>query len=421
MSDAAAPDLRVRVEDDDDRFARFRLISWWDQALLGSARVLVVGAGALGNELLKNLALLGVGKVLVADMDLIEASNLARSVLYRPEDEGKPKALTAARAAQAIYPDMVVEPFQGNVCTQLGLGAIRWADVVLGGLDNREARLFLSRACFRVGTPFIDGAIEALQGVARVFMPGEGPCYACTLGEVDWKLLEARRACSLLTRDEMLAGRTPTTPTTSSVVAGIQCQEALKLLHGLQVMDGGFVFEGFFHASYPVSYARDPECPDHDELEAIQLTGQGADDATLGELLELGRDSLAGMGHDAKPEQLALDLGREVIVALACTACGTREEALVALGTMTEDEARCPGCGDVRAPELLASLEVGSPLLERTPAELGIPPWDVLTVRFGELELGLELDGDRDLVLATIAEVEEVSSEEEPLPAEEAP
>src|SRR5882672_7137306 len=61
---------------EDDRFHRFKLIGWWDQARLARAKVLVIGAGALGNEIVKNLAMLGIGNVLIADMDRIENSNL---------------------------------------------------------------------------------------------------------------------------------------------------------------------------------------------------------------------------------------------------------------------------------------------------------------------------------------------------------
>src|ERR1700735_2073072 len=89
-------------EADNDRFHRFRLISWWDQEKLARARVLVVGAGALGNEIVKNLALLGIGNVLIADMDRIENSNLSRSILYRARDNGSYKSEVAARAAGEV-------------------------------------------------------------------------------------------------------------------------------------------------------------------------------------------------------------------------------------------------------------------------------------------------------------------------------
>ena len=106
--------------------------------------------------------------------------------------------------------------------------------MILGGLDNREARVAINQAAARAGKVWIDGAIERLDGVARVFDPATGPCYECTMGENDWKMLEARRSCALLSRGEMEQGKVPTTPTTASIIAGIQVQEAVKYLHGLE-------------------------------------------------------------------------------------------------------------------------------------------------------------------------------------------
>src|SRR5690242_21868092 len=106
----------------EDRFSRFRLIGWWDQEKLRSARVLVIGAGALGNEILKNLALLGFANIVVVDLDSIEASNLSRSILYRATDVGKRKADAAADAVRNIYPDARVHPITANVVHGLGLG-----------------------------------------------------------------------------------------------------------------------------------------------------------------------------------------------------------------------------------------------------------------------------------------------------------
>src|ERR1700722_12037276 len=104
------PHARITTEEvtaaQEDRFHRFQLIGWWNQDRLASAKVLVIGAGALGNEIVKNLALLGVGHVFIADMDRIENSNLSRAVLFRGSDNGSFKAETAARAARDIYPDM---------------------------------------------------------------------------------------------------------------------------------------------------------------------------------------------------------------------------------------------------------------------------------------------------------------------------
>ena len=86
----------------DDRYERLRMIGWWDQQRLEQANIVVVGAGALGNEVLKNLALLGIGNTLVIDFDHIEVSNLSRSVLFREIHDGQSKAIVAAKMAMEL-------------------------------------------------------------------------------------------------------------------------------------------------------------------------------------------------------------------------------------------------------------------------------------------------------------------------------
>lgn len=383
----------ITIDLDDDRFARFRLIGWWDQQRLAGAKALVVGAGALGNEIVKNLALLGVGEVLVADFDKIELSNLSRSVLFRADDCGQDKATVACRRAVDLYPEMRASPFSGNVVYDLGLGAYRWADVILGALDNREARVAINAAAAKVGKPWIDGAIERLSGVARVFDPATGPCYECTMSEVDWKMLEARRSCALLTRNEMEAGKVPTTPTTSSVIAGIQVQEALKLLHGLPALSGqGFVFDGENHQSYPVTYSQSADCLAHEAFGAVESLPWRAGDTTARQLLERAR---ADLGPTA-----VIDLNHELLAALVCPGCGQETPRLSSLGKTTEADARCPTCGEPRTPNFYHTLTDDAPALDATLADLGVPAWDVVTARAGGDLTWYELAGDRETVLA---------------------
>jgi len=381
----------------EDRFSRFGLIGWWDQRRLAAAKVLVIGAGALGNEIIKNLALLGVGRVLVADLDRIEASNLSRSVLYRESDCGRSKAEVAAERARDIYPQMRLQPFHGNVVYDLGLGVYLWADIILGGLDNREARVAINRAVAKVGKPWIDGAIERLDGVARVFDPAIGPCYECTMSDIDWKMLEARRSCALLSRSEMEQGKVPTTPTTASVIAGIQVQEAVKMLHGLETLSGqGFVFDGTNHQSYVVTYSQLADCPSHDAFDEIESLPWSVMETTAGQLLER-------IHRDLGPAAV-IEFNQDLLSSLSCTACDRQFPMLASLGKVTEADARCPQCGGPRTPNIYHTLGSHSPLLAQTLGELGVPLWDVIVGRAGDQRWAYEFAGDRQRVLGSLFE-----------------
>ncbi len=265
----------------EDRYSRLRMIPWWDQDRIAACRVLVIGAGALGNEILKNLALLGFRCVVIVDMDRIEVTNLSRTVLYRSADVGNLKAVAAARAFGELSEGAAAHAIVANVVQDCGLGVFEWADVILAGLDNREARLWINRAAWKVGRPWVDGAIEGINGVARVFVSGQPPCYECTLGETDWAILGQRMSCNLLAHRPDITGKVPTTPTISSIIAGIQVQEVVKLLHGLPTLASrGFVFEGLNHTSYVVEYTENPRLHEplhHTRTSAASRTVVGMD------------------------------------------------------------------------------------------------------------------------------------------------
>lgn len=363
--------------DDEDRYSRLRLISWWNQEKLCAAKVLVVGAGALGNEVLKNLALLGVGKVLVIDLDEIEESNLTRSVLFRSSDRGKSKAVAAAKMLHEINPDTHVVPIHGNVMTDIGLGVFRDVDVVIGCLDNREARLWVNRCCWKVGTPWVDGGIQEISGVAKVFVPPHSACYECAMTENDYRLISLRYSCPLLKREDLLAGKVPTAPTIASMIAGLQTQEALKLLHGLPVQAGAaLVFNGVANNFYTTHYQRREDCLSHETYpEAIPLQLSSAK-ATAKELFA------AAKSHFQGDQPLTLQLDRDLVVALHCN-CGTTRQIMRPQQLVAANEALCPNCGESSQPEMIHSIEQASSLAEQKLAALGIPAYDMVRVTSG--------------------------------------
>ena len=402
MSDTLHISADALNQAEEDRFHRFTLISWWDQQKLRDAKVLVVGAGALGNEIVKNLALLGIGNILIADLDRIENSNLSRSVLYRKENNGSYKATTAAAAAKEIYPDLNVHAFNGNVVYDLGLGAFNWADVVIGGLDNREARLSINRNCWKCNKPWVDGAIQQIDGTARVFVPEshalgkpDAACYECTMSQTDWKLLQLRRSCNLLSKSEMETGKTPTTPTISSIIAGVQCQEAVKILHGMETIAGkGWVFSGLSTDSYITEYQKKDSCYSHDSLEQIIAMEWSVVDTTVRRALAEAKKLL---GPNAE-----LELARDVLEKMVCPACHSEEPLFISLGKVKSSKANCPKCDARRDVVTFYKIRGSEAFVDRTLAEIGVPAFDVLIARTADRAIGLELSNDKAEVLGPL-------------------
>ncbi len=381
----------------DDRFSRFRLIGWWDQEKLRSAKILVIGAGALGNEILKNLALLGFANIVVVDLDSIEASNLSRSILYRASDVGRRKADVAADAVKNIFPDAHVHPITANVVHGLGLGLFAWADVVLAGLDNREARLWINRACWKMNKPWIDGAIEGINGVARLFMPGTPPCYECTLGETDWAILNKRMSCNLLALESDTEGKVATTPTISSIIAGLQVQEAVKLLHGLPVLAGkGFIFEGLNHTSYKVEYTENADCMSHYTFSEMMRVQETSRSLTLAQLFSRAQ-------RDLGANNIVIEFSRDVIHKLACPGCGEEEEVFAAVGSVPYSRGKCAKDGQMRAVITAHSYSGSEPYGTRTLDQLGLPLFDVFTARSAEREVAYLMAGDEKEILGQMA------------------
>ncbi|PJF36746.1 MAG: thiamine biosynthesis protein ThiF [Candidatus Thermofonsia Clade 1 bacterium] len=363
-----------------DRYAALKLIDWWDHAKLRRAKVMVVGAGALGNEVLKNLALLGVGYIFLVDFDTVEAANLSRSVLYRAEDSGKRKVEVAAARLREINPDVRVATFHGDVTQALGQGVYRRMDVVIGCLDNRAARLAVNRACWRYGLPWIDGALDVLMGIARVFVPGQGACYECTMTEADYDLVNVRYRCPLLRADELQEGRQPTTPTSASLVAAWQVQEAIKLLHGLPVPAGkGIYINGYTHSTSLLTYTERADCFSHAQPRAVVTElPLGAAELTVGDFYQAIQPTLMAEGA----ENIALLPEQEIISRFYCPACDASTPVYRPYDTVMPDGATCPTCGAPRLPSILSRLPLSadSPAVAVPLPQLGVPPLGIVQV-----------------------------------------
>jgi adenylyltransferase/sulfurtransferase len=385
-ADPSATDAVMRI-DESDRYASLRLIPWWKQERLRQSTVLVVGAGALGNEALKNLALVGVGRILVVDLDAIETSNLSRSVFFRESDAGRPKSQVAAERARELNPEIEIHPIHGDVTLDLGLGLFDDADVVIGCLDNREARLWVNRMCWRVGTPWVDAGIQEIQGVVKVFVPPHSACYECAMTARDYELLNRRYSCPLLRRDEILEGKVPTAPTIASMMAALEVQEALKILHDLNVVGGvAHVYNGVGNQFYTTRLPFREDCLSHESYDHVQPVDLSAED-TATALFEHARCSLSG--------KLSIALDRELVTAIEWPQSARRVDVLQPRARVGSRQS-LDEFGNAGVPILHSTIAEDEHLASYRMAALGIPPYDIVRVDGDEASVYLKLSRDRE-------------------------
>ncbi|KZV90912.1 hypothetical protein EXIGLDRAFT_837485 [Exidia glandulosa HHB12029] len=151
-------------------------------------KILVIGAGGLGCEILANLALMGFKDIHVIDMDTIDVSNLNRQFLFRPSDVGRPKAIAAAEFIMKRVPGVTVTPYHGKIQDK-GTDYYMQFTLVICGLDSVEARRWINATLVDMVDeenqdslkPLIDGGTEGFRGQARVILPTITSCYECSL------------------------------------------------------------------------------------------------------------------------------------------------------------------------------------------------------------------------------------------------
>jgi len=361
----------------EQRYARLDAISWWDGAVVRQARAIVAGAGALGNEVVKNLVLLGWGTVVVIDHDHVEESNLTRSIFFGESDIGRSKADVLADNARRVNPDTRLISLTGDLRVALSAGLIHRADVVFGCLDNLAARVALSQLTQQADRVMIDGGLTTWEGSVQVFGPGADVCFACGLTQDDLRELTLLHSCLAYERRALAAGGAPTTPTTASVVGALMVQEAVKWLHRdrhalpvalgrelrVDLVNGRF----WNHALTP-----NENCVLHREPGSLELGGPVSAHDSWRRVLEICR-AAAGL-----PEGI-IHLPMRVLLSWQCPACAASDDTPSAYAG--DGPLSCGQCGQDGIPTFAAHVDGTEPWADRTPADMGLPPWSWLELR----------------------------------------
>lgn len=230
--------------------------------------ILVVGVGAGGNELLKNLLLMGFGRFTIVDFDFIEDSNLSRTTLFRKEDIGKSKALVAAgRLTElSLHENPDIKGIHGNIIYDIGPGIFLRHDITVCCVDTLKARAYINDWCVRLKKPFFEMGFEKMNVDISFFDPSveNSPCLREIIGQGDFS--GNRNSCSGLKIQDNQLSHIPTIQVASAMAGVLVATEIIKYLQGKSSLQNKMLqYYGFLQQLSIFGIDRSPECLVHNE------------------------------------------------------------------------------------------------------------------------------------------------------------
>ena len=154
------------------------------QEMLKNAKVLVIGAGGLGCPILQYLTAAGIGKIAIAEFDMVDESNLQRQVLYGSSDIGKLKSIIAKNHLEHLNSLVEIEIINLRIEKSNSLNVFKKFDVIVDATDNLPSRYVINDSCVRLNKPMVHGAIYKYEAMISVFNYKSGPTYRCFNPEV---------------------------------------------------------------------------------------------------------------------------------------------------------------------------------------------------------------------------------------------
>lgn len=324
-----------------ERYQRHGLIDWFDQKRLRDARIVVVGAGAVGNEVLKNLTLLGVGHIHVLDFDKIEEHNLTRCVLFRDTDVGRYKADVAASSCRLIDPNVDIFASNMDFWDGLTLDQVAESDAVICCVDNYEARIRLNQLCLMTSTDFYNTGIDSRYSSVETFPFSTQPecaCYECTLPASAYSAIQKRYSCGWLRRVAVEEKKIPTTTITSSLAGAVAVSMMLNRIceHDQAIHDTVRQFQDSIslHSTVSVIQRKDdcPACQSVDPL-AVRFTAKRS----------CAMDSVIPL---ANGDDIEVVLSEAVLIRGTCKLCQRQQDYYESARIITDAVTFCSVCSE---------------------------------------------------------------------------
>ena len=215
------------------------------QAALRNSSVFIAGAGGLGSPAAFYLVSAGVGQIRIADMDVLELSNMNRQILHTTDRIGMSKAESAKKTLAALDPECSVTAFTEKIDEDSVRHLVGDADIIVDCMDNFAARYVLNRFAVDEGLPLMHGAVAGFTGQATLVIPGKTPCLSCIFPEA--KTTE----------------KTPVLGPTAGVIGSIEAGEVVKYLTGTGTTLAGklLIYDGGVNSMETFSVKKSPRCP----------------------------------------------------------------------------------------------------------------------------------------------------------------
>ena len=225
-------------------------VGYEGQERLLESTALVIGLGGLGSPVALYLAAAGVGRLVLADFDHVDLSNLQRQIAHGTADVGRLKVDSAADAVRAINPETEVVTVSQALDVDTLDDFVREADVVLDCCDNFATRFAVNEACVRHRKPLVSGAAIRMEGQVTTFLPGrnDSPCYRCLYRDEN----ELADRCTQLGVLAPVVG----------IIGSVQAAEAIKALIGMETLMGKLLLLDAQYMEWrSVRLGKDPQCP----------------------------------------------------------------------------------------------------------------------------------------------------------------
>ncbi len=184
------------------------------QRTLAQSKIIIIGAGGLGSNSANLLARTGVGTIEIIDEDLVELSNLHRTTIFTEEDIGKPKSIVLEEKLIRVNSEITITGIQKKATKNNIEKLVDNADLIIDGTDNMETRFLINDASIKNNIPWVYGGVAGTIGMTMGIIPGKTPCIRCISQNISSSSTSGQGTFSIL----------------PSIVASIQCMEAIKIL-----------------------------------------------------------------------------------------------------------------------------------------------------------------------------------------------